>query len=931
MTPSDPVPSPRLARWLLRRVLDGKARSAIIGDLEEEFTCFAVPRLGLRRARWWYWCQAGFSIAACVRGRADADLDPDAPSFSHTRQLMFDRHGLGADLRAAVRFCVRSPLTSVTVILTLAIGVGASTAVFALANAVLFKPLPIANADRLVNIRSRPGGMFTYPEYLESTGAAGLHAAIAGGRTSATMGEGQARRRVMVEIVSANYFDALGTAPAARGRLLAASDDASGSAPVVVLSHAFWRRELAGSATAVGATVRLNRAFFTVVGIAPEGFAGTHPGFGPDAWIPLTQAPQMEGNPAMLGPGSSWLGLLGILEHADSLATAQAALAAPWKLAGSREAAVLTPIPRGMSGFGGDAVTQLRVFSLFVVLILTIACLNVATLLGGIVHERRKELAIRSSLGAGRVRLLRQLLAEHLLLAAVGGTLGGLLGTTVARGLGALLAGPVTPTDLDVGADRNVVVFTIALTLVVGLAVGLMPAIRWSRASTLVELQGGGAGMRRLLRTAGLWWLIPWQVALGTVLLASAGSLATTVQQLKRGIGASAPERVWFADLRFDAVSTPAEFESAVAQLRDHLRALPGAEGAALATNRPLASTRRGPLRVEGMTTVPESSPMPWGAPPPPPPPAKGPRGPATATVPPAKRWLVSNNYVGPGFFASLALPVVRGRDFTDADSSSSRRVAIVNETLASRAFGAGDPIGRRVAWGPGDEFDITIVGVVRDLRSEHLRIAAPDAIFFPLAQVPLDSARTPTPTGGRDSIDLNLVLRAGERTPLGAAQLRRHVFAFDPQLFVDRVWTFDDEAGRSLSRERLLARAGSILGFIALALLVVGLYGTLTAAVVRGRRELGIRLALGAMPRTIGAMVVGRGLAVGVAGLVLGLPLSYAATRSFAHLLYGVRPAEPLVIGASIAIILATVAIATCVPARRASRVDPLVVLRTE
>jgi len=283
------------------------------------------------------------------------------------------------------------------------------------------------------------------------------------------------------------------------------------------------------------------------------------------------------------------------------------------------------------------------------------------------------------------------------------------------------------------------------------------------------------------------------------------------------------------------------------------------------------------------------------------------------------------------GFFSALALPIVRGRDFTEADVLAGQKVAIVNETLAATAFGKGDPIGRRVAWAASDAYDTIIVGVVRDLRSEHLREAAPDAIFFPLAQVPVANTLTPTPTGGRDSIDLTLVLRAGESTQLSSEHLQRHVLAFDPRLFVDRVWTFDEEAGRQLTLERLLAFAGSVLGAIAIVLMVVGLYGTLAAAVIRGRRELGIRLALGATPGSVRGMIVARSLAVALGGLVIGLPLSYVSTRSFAHLLYGVRPVEPLVVAAIVAIVMITAALSAYLPARRAAKVDPLIALRTD
>jgi putative ABC transport system permease protein len=327
---------------------------------------------------------------------------------------------------------------------------------------------------------------------------------------------------------------------------------------------------------------------------------------------------------------------------------------------------------------------------------------------------------------------------------------------------------------------------------------------------------------------------------------------------------------------------------------------------------------------------VPDSAPMPWGAPPPPPPPRKD-GGKNQTSMPPGRMWLVSNNYVTPGFFASLALPVARGRDFTDDDGTRGKKVAIVNETLAKRAFGEADPIGRRVAWAGSDAYDIEIVGVVRDLRSEHLRTSAPDAIFFPLAQAPFAGSRTPTTAGGRESMDLTVLLRARPGARLRGERLVQHLRAFDSRMFVEDVWTFDDEAGRLLSQERLLAASGWVLGAIALALLIVGLYGTLTAAVARGRRELGIRLALGASPRSIGGTVVARAVAVAATGLALGLPLSYAFMRSFAHLLYGVKPIEPLVVAVTIAVVLATAALAAYVPARRASRVDPLIALRSE
>jgi ABC-type antimicrobial peptide transport system permease subunit len=293
--------------------------------------------------------------------------------------------------------------------------------------------------------------------------------------------------------------------------------------------------------------------------------------------------------------------------------------------------------------------------------------------------------------------------------------------------------------------------------------------------------------------------------------------------------------------------------------------------------------------------------------------------------------WIVSNNFVTPGYFGALGLDIVNGRDFTDHDAHGSGRVAIVNETLAARAFGKNDPIGRRIAYGPGGVFDIEIVGVVRDLRYEHLREAAPDGIFFPLSQIPVAQTSGRNTTGVPMPMNLTAVLRGVPGGRLTRDTIVRHAQAFDLRLFVDKVQTFDSEADYTLSQERLLARLGWTLGAVALGLLVMGLYGTMTAAVIRGTRELGVRLALGASPRALRRMVVGRSLLVVCAGLALGLPITYVATKSFAHLLFGVRPSDPTVAAGAVVIVLLTGMLAAYLPARRAGRVDPLVALRTE
>ena len=937
---------PALARWLLRRMLAGPARSAIVGDLDEEFTTFIVPRLGIRRARRWYWRQSLLSIAACARGSGIDDEPPRELPHETMRAVMFDRDGLGADLRAGARLCLRSPWTSFAVVFTLAIGIAANTAVFSIFNAALLKKLPVAHADRLVTIGATTGGSFTYPEYEVSQGAAGLSAVTAGGRTSMVLGDAAAMRRVTVEMVSGNYFDALGAGSPLRGRLLTAADDSQSNPAVAVLSERFWRIHFNRDDRIIGRTIRLQQSFITIAGVAPSGFSGVQAGFSPDIWLPLGQAAAIEGNPTMLGPEAAWLGLLGVLERTEAVNVARDALAARWASAGRSGTPVLRLIPRGRTPSFELSDLRLRVLGVFVLLILGVACLNVATLLGAAIHDRAKELAIRASLGAGRFRLLRQLLIEHLALAVAAAVLGGLLGVWGAWALSPLIGDRFTPGDLDVTPDSHVLVFIAVLTMVIAGSVALLPAIRWSRTNVALDLHAPRSGMPSMRRSGSLWWLIPSQVALGTMLLASAGALVKTVSALRHEVAAVAPDQVWFADLESaTAPTTGAELNVVHQSLLTHLRAMPSVAAVGLSTNRPLASIRRGPLRVQGMSQVPTSRPVPWGPPPPPPPkPGKG-------MPPPEKLWIVSNSYVTPGFFTALTLPIVRGRDFTFDDGPSSPRVAIVNETLARRAFGASDPIGRRVGWGPSewapksvrgpvgqpfsgahpDGFDIEIVGVVRDLRSEDLRQSAPDGIFFPMAQVPQGQTTTPTATGRFVPMDVTLAIRAAEGHVITARDIVQRLQSFDNRLYVDSVRTFDDEASLALSQERLLAWTGSLLGAIALILLIVGLYATLAAAVARSRRELGIRLALGARAIALQMMVVRRGLIAVVAGLVAGAPLAYMFTRWIAHLLYGVRAAEPSIGMVIAAIFFAATVAGTWLPARRAARVDPLTALRVE
>ena len=346
-TPASPEP-PRLARWLLRHLLDGAARSAILGDLDEEFVRFILPERGRRAARRWYWRQALGSIAACLRGPSDRNPVHDEGPPPSLVTLIHDRGGLRRDVRDGLRSCIRRPVLSLVVILTLAVGIGANTAVFSIVNALFLKNLPVANADRLVAIEAPEGAGFSHAEYLTMKQAAGLTDVMAGGRIMAVLQEQERREWVTVDLVSANFFDALGVRPAAGARLFGEQDDAGGRGPVAVLSDRFWRQRFARDPAIVGQTIRLGQSSPTIVGVAAGGFAGTNIGFGPDLWIPLTQGPLVEGSRRMLDAAGGWLGMLGILDTPDSLESARASLQRRWLQSGSSGDIALRRMPRGV-------------------------------------------------------------------------------------------------------------------------------------------------------------------------------------------------------------------------------------------------------------------------------------------------------------------------------------------------------------------------------------------------------------------------------------------------------------------------------------------------------------------------------------------------------------------------------------------------------
>lgn len=926
------IAPPRLARWLLRVALRAEARSAVTGDLDEEFAQFIVPHAGVRRARRWYWNQAWRSVLACRLGLPDPPLHPDQPTLRLA--VTQEREAIVTDVRYALRQLGATPLFSALLVLIVALCIGANTAVFSVINALLLRTLPVAHANRLVFVQppeSRPitgGGRVSYAGYLALTrDAAGFEALAA---TSGTpwftrMDDGSVRAQT--NFVSGNFFETLGVRSATRGRLLVTTDDRPDAPPAVVLSHGFWQRQFGGDRQIVGRVVRLNDFSATVVGVAPPEFFGMTVGTSPDVWVPVTFAPLVVDGPYIrLNDQFRHLTVVGRVAPGSSPDQRLAGVIAAWRQTPFAGEPRVISAAKGHDWLALEHGPRLVVLSGLVALVLIIGCLNIATLLAARGTQREREFGIRAALGAGRGRLLRQLLIEHVLLATIGGAAGLAVGAGLSRSLLAAMSDRRNPLAVDLTLDRHVLLFTLGLSVLTAFAFGLVPALRAARVDLLSALTNRRAGppagaLSRVLARAGVWWLVPAQIAFGSVVLVAAGLFVKTFNELHHAIGVGHPERVAFANIDFDARRYEgATLRAMYDRVAHALAAIPDVTAAGLSTMRPLSSRGGGFIVIPG-AEPPRSTVRgnPLNLPPPPPPPPPGAK--AAPALPAGQSWLVGRAYVSPGVFAALGLPMIQGRAFADRDRAGGAPVAIINEALAARAFPQQNPIGRRLYNGPLTSPPIEIVGVVRDLKYVHLRDDAPETVFFPMAQGTWDFW---------DS-DLTIVARTDGDARAVVARIAPAVHELDATLSVSRVWTFGDEISNALIHERLAAVLATAMAALAWILACAGIYGVVSAAVARRTREMGVRLALGATPRRVRAMVIRESLIVVTIGLVAGVPLAYVLTRSVRNQLYGVEPSDPTTAIGAIVLLLLTSVLAAFLPARRASRVDPVVALRAE
>jgi predicted permease len=821
------------------------------------------------------------------------------------------------DLKFAFRQLLKNPGFTAVAVLTLALGIGANTAIFSLLDAVLLKTLPIKHPELLVAVSpSAPGqpgrGIpFSYPVFREFREKNAVFSGVfAYSGLPMSMSGGGQTERVLGELVSGNYFAVLGVNPHLGRHFTEADDQAPGAHPIAVLSFNFWQRRFGANPGVVGQTISLNGYPFTVVGVAEQGFHGLHVGVAPDVRVPIMMNDQVRpgGPPGIFENRENlWLAVVARLKPSLSLEQAQAGADTVFQIIREPDVrrnqgdtaddrfgkSIRIQLDPAKNGVASNLTRQfgqpLCVLMYLVGVVLLIACVNVANLLLARAATRQKEIAVRLALGAGRFRLVRQLLTEGFLLSALGGVLGLIFarwGTDLL--LGFLPQGRI-PLMLEIKPDLRVLGFTLAVTLLTGLLFGLAPALQATRPDLIPSLKHETAvfsvGHRRWeLRRL----LVVLQVALSLVLLVGAGLFARSLRNLR------AVDDGYHTDQVVTLALDPAQSGYQAEQLRtfydqlsERVAALPGVKTATYTYYVPMSGgfSRYG-IEVPGYQ----------------------PR--------PGEEMGVLQNQIAAEFFATFGIPLLLGREFSAQDTPESPKVVIVNDSLARRFFGAESPLGRRITL---ENFkDLEIVGVVADAKYRTLKEALPQTAYLPFSQY--DTLRERT-----------LCVRAAGSASALVAALRREVRGLDPQLPVFNVKTFAEQISESVSRERLVALLSSFFGFFALLLAALGLYGVMACGVARRTREIGIRMALGAQASNVLWLVLRETLLLVCAGVAVGLPVALAVTRLTEGLLFGLTPNDPLTLALAVAVMVVMAALAGYLPARRAVNVDPINALRHE
>ena len=885
--------TPKVFDWLLRRSLPpGSAADAIRGDLIEELSSSADPRVGRRRFR----AQA---ISIAIRY---AFHRPRVREAQPRKDIMDTLH---QQLKFAVRSLLARPSYALIVIATLALGIGANTAVFSILHALVLRSLPVADPSRLVLVLRNAQPSQQYPLFKHFQAHSTTVDVLAFRSASWRFDAGEKTERITGALVSGSYFAVLGISASLGTTITGEDDTVPGSGgprgPVAVLSHGFWMQQFGGDPAAIGSSITLNAKPFTIVGVAPAGFRGTEVGQTVDVFAPMMlQQTLMPGlGTALTQPRSQWLRIIGRLKPGVEAAQVSAELTSllrPYNEDILRDPAIVkfgANYPKNLreqritvtSGSGGLSSLRTQYSQpLFVVmavmaLVLLIACANIANLSLSRAAARRREVAIRLGLGASRTRLIGQLLTESLVLAAAGG----LSGLLLARwGRDVLLTYLPIGQTLSAPLDSRVLFFTLVVAVGAALLFGLVPAYQSTKVDVAPVLKGGV--VHESTRSPFRKGLVVFQVGVSLVVVIGAALFLRSLDALlsidtgftRKNVLVASVDMVTERDANF------------YGRLLAALRTTPGVVSAALAGSAPLGTNTGWLIYIPGYVPKPdEPSTTPWV------------------------------DGISPGYFKTMGIPILRGRDFDDRDAASKATVMIVNETFARHYFGDENPVGRHVGLAPG-VFDVEIVGVVKDGKYTGLRERPVRMMYVPHRERIGSSQMT------------ILVRTAGD--PLAfAPTLRQKVAETDRHAILHNVATAQDQIDRSLLRERLVATISSVFGVLALLLASIGLYGVLSYGIARRTREFGIRIAIGAPGSSILRMVLREAAWVLACGIAAGLAASWWLGRIVGNLLYGVEPGDLASMGIAVGVLAVAAALAAWIPARRASRIDPIQALRYE
>jgi putative ABC transport system permease protein len=797
------------------------------------------------------------------------------------------------DLRYALRQLVKAPSFTVVAILTLALGIGACTAIFSVVNTVLLRPLDYPDPARIVLIRETqlpqfPEFSVSPPNYLDwrkQTRSYEYLAAYSGAGVNLT-GEGEPQRLIGVK-ATAHYFDVYGVKPVL-GRMLLPEEDAPGKNHVVVLSYPFWQRVFGGTRDIVGRAIQLNGEPYTVVGVAPTGFGQTSK---VDVWMPMAFKPEETAND---NRGSHYINVAGRLKPGVTVAQAKAEL----DLLATQLA---QQYPDSNKGWGifmmpmqdysvRDVKPVLYTLLGAVGCVLLIACANIANLLLARATARHREISIRAALGAGRGRLIRQLLTESVVLSVCGG----LAGILLARwGLTALLA--LAPSTLprigEIRLDKGVLIFSLGLSVLTGLVFGIAPAWLAARADVNEALKQGTrgsteGGARGRLRSA----LVVIEVVFALMLLGGAGLLARSFMQLANVDPGFNPDNATLLRLSLPQkkYALPEQQNAFADALLERVKVLPGVQAAGVTHSMPLVSDYVLGFNIEGRPAIAPSD-------------------------------LPSTNYytVTPDYFKAMGIRLIRGRVFTPQDDAKAPRVAIINETLARQHFPNEDPIGKRINITNGPDTWREIVGIVGDIKQYGVDKATSAQSYEPFAQVPFTS--------------VNLVVRTNGSPAALLGALRPTVYAIDKDQPIGIIRPLEEIMADSIARQRFAMTLLSVFSAVALVIAAVGIYGVMAYNVVQRTGEFGIRMALGAQQSDVMRLVLTQGGKLIGLGLLIGLAATLAASRAMGSMLFNTSAYDPLTLG-TITVVLAVVALVACFfPANRATKVNPIEALRSE